>query len=89
MALAGRSVKVNINRCSWLLGTLANLRALMIPMCVVAYLQQWAGCSVSTVLEFLNGRFVNEFSSSGFWEGVSHWHCAPPCKLKLMKQFSS
>lgn len=94
MALAGRSVKVNINRCSWLLGTLANLRALMIPMCVGAYCicssGQNAGIRcVSAVPEFLNGRFVNEFSSSGFWEGVSHWHHAPPSKLKLMKQFSS
>lgn len=44
---------------------------------------------VSAVPEFFNGIFVNEFSSSGFWEGVSHWHRSPPSKLKLMKQFSS
>lgn len=44
---------------------------------------------IRCVSEFLNGIFVNEFSSSGFWEGVPCLHRAPPSKLKLMKQFSS
>lgn len=43
---------------------------------------------ICCVSEFLNGIFVNEFSSSVFWEGVPCWHRAPPSKLKLMKQFS-
>lgn len=46
-------------------------------------------CCASPVPEFLNGMFVNEFSSGGFWEGVPRWHRVPPSKFKLMKQFSS